>query len=343
MARGTRRTGFALLMSLVLVLLMGTVLAGLAWRSMTGALEARGAAEELQRRWAVTSLRAALLDHVEELLSEAELGDEKGGGAWQAEKQPRKAVAAIRVTCQLAGEDYELVLTDEQAKLNVNALMAEAGRVKAQAIVARLAAASDGQSGQNVAMNLRAVTASKGTPNAKGLSGVGAYGQVFEAASPESLVGDGQTPGLADAITCWGSGRVNVRRASDAVLAQACERVLGRAGARDLLAARRKDPFCELPTMLGQLAGTDDKQRQQLRGCLTDQSTCHGLWVIARGEQRSWFALAVGMDQAGTSGPAGVKGSTTQKAASSAGGPAAKPADGGSLRRASGNRYLFTW
>ena len=53
--------GFVLLMSLVLILLAGVALAHVAHRSIRGALESQSAAEELRRRWAVTSCRATFL------------------------------------------------------------------------------------------------------------------------------------------------------------------------------------------------------------------------------------------------------------------------------------------
>ena len=131
---------------------------------------------------------------------------------------------------------------------------------------------------------------------------------------------------------------MNIRRASDAVLAQACGKALGPRALAELLAARRQDPASELPVLLGRLDKLNEKQKEQLRGRLTDQSSCHGLWVIARGGQRSWYAYAVG---AGTAVSRPRTDARARRGGHSA--PASQPADGkGSAGR--GNiEYRFTW
>ena len=53
------------------------------------------------------------------------------------------------------------------------------------------------------------------------------YGQVFEDALPQQLIGAEPSSGLAAAVTCWGDGKVNLRRAPDAVIEQACQNDVG--------------------------------------------------------------------------------------------------------------------
>ena len=67
-------SGFALLLTLLLVVIVGIALAGLARWSMLGAVESRDAAEEVQRRWAIVSCQATFLPLVPELLEVAEEG-----------------------------------------------------------------------------------------------------------------------------------------------------------------------------------------------------------------------------------------------------------------------------
>ena len=74
MRHRTAKPGFGLLLVLVLVVLAGAALTHVAWHSLVGALQSRQQVEELRRRWAVKSLRAALLDRAEELLDAAERG-----------------------------------------------------------------------------------------------------------------------------------------------------------------------------------------------------------------------------------------------------------------------------
>jgi hypothetical protein len=122
---------------------------------------------------------------------------------------------------------------------------------------------------------------------------VGGYGQIFAGAPPEQLVGREGDPGLAGAVTCWGDGRINLRRAPEAVLRQACDKALGRDVVTLLLEARRRDPYRPLEAILAELDQIDEGERAAVKDRLTDRSTCHGLWVIARGPQRSWYTLAV--------------------------------------------------
>jgi hypothetical protein len=301
MNRRTAQSGFALLVALVLVVLAGVALAALARRSAAEALEARTAREELQRRWAVTSLRAALLGRVEELLDQAERGE--GPDTRPAETYLNRPMPHLGIPCRLAGADYELVLTDEQAKLNLNRLLAEAGRAETAA-AARLATASAGAADQTAAgqLSIRPFVPSSLGPlvpaslRSSPLAAVGGYGQVFAGAAPERLVGREGAPGLAEAVTCWGDGRVNLRRAPEAVVRQACDKALGRDVVTLLLAARRRDPYRPLEAILAELDEVDEAQRAGVKDRLTDRSTCHGLWVIARGPQRSWYTFAVSAD-----------------------------------------------
>jgi len=131
MKRRSQQPGFALLMTLVLVLLAGVALTGLARRSMERAVDAQGAAHELKRRWVITSSRAALLGRAEQILRNAEQPDPESQQR-DTETAPRTPVPRLFVSCELAGIDYTLAITDEQAKLNANRLLQGRTRGEAQ-------------------------------------------------------------------------------------------------------------------------------------------------------------------------------------------------------------------
>jgi type II secretory pathway component PulK len=293
------RPGFALLLVLVLVLLAGTLLAGVAWRSMVGALEAQDSAEELQRRWAVTSCRATLLGRVEKILDEAERGEGSDGDDGEHPAYANRPVPELRVRCQLAGIDYELVMTDEQAKWNVNRLLGQSKPERVRSSLARLMSRlGSGAADAKVtlrAIDLRGVASTQSSVHLE----VGGYGQVFENASPGQLVGDSPMGGLASTITCWGPGTVNLRRAPAAVIEEACDSAIRKDVTDALIAARDRDPYRKISDIMVGLDKIDDKQRIRLGNVITDHSTCHGLWVIARGRQRSWYTLAVGLSTKG--------------------------------------------
>jgi hypothetical protein len=255
-------------------------------------LDAQSAVEDLQRRWAVTSCRTSILGRAEEILAKAERGKEEEGQ--RPEKGANPPRRELRVACRLAGVDYELVLTDEQAKLNVNRLLETTSKEEAQSAVGRLIRGVGGGLSQPVAVNLRPLAVGERSPVAKEvLRKLGAYGQVFDNASPADLAGDGQTAGLAEALTCWGDGKLNLRRALPEVIKEACRKALERKSVEALVAARDGNPYRDLSAILNGLPELDEKKKAELRKVFTDRSACHGLWVVARGRQRSWYTLVV--------------------------------------------------
>lgn len=302
--------GFVLLLTLALVLLAGGLLSGLALRSATAALDTESAVERLQRRWAVTTCRATLLEKSERLLDAAEGGNEEretdGGQAGKRGENARQPVGELRVACRLAGLDYELVFTDEQAKLNVNALLQHETHESARRIIERLSVDANGMANEPVTVKLHVRRDEKdGEVEGGGeSSGVAGYGQVFEHVSAWQLIDDSAAgganasedggAGLAGRLTCWGDGRLNWRRASDQVLRQMCGEVLNRGETDQLMGVRKDDPFATTDELIGRLKGISTEHADELKNLLTDASGCHGLWVIQRGRQRSWYTLVVG-------------------------------------------------
>lgn len=263
-----RRTGFVLLMVLVLVVVAGTMLAGLARHSAAGAVVAQQAVEDLQRRWAVTTCRATLLPRAETIFGAAEGRDAAGDGYSTGMR-----VSEVRATCRLGGQEYELVFTDEQAKFNPNGT-AGGARAELRAAVERLA------------VDPRRVHVRPGP--------IVGFGQLFDGASPGDLVGRTAFKGNARSITCWSDGRVNVRRAPAAAIEETCRDLLPPDAMAALLDARHRAKVPMVHTLLEKLKLTE-QQRAALTDRLTNRSACQGLWVIAHGSRRSWhtFAAAV--------------------------------------------------
>jgi len=293
----SRQSGFVLLMTLVLLMMAVVALAGMAHRSIIAALDSRTAVEDLQRRWATTSIRSALLKRIGKLLDRAERGEVENGEL--SERYLNAPIAQLHVSCTLSGMDYELVLTDEQAKLNLNRLLKRDDRAKVRSIVRRLTDRSNSANEKPAALTLLTGTVGADDPGKRGaLPRIGSYGQIFTGASPERLIGGEKTAGLAADITCWGDGKVNLRRARDQVVRYACGGDVQHDVVRELLEERNRNPYRRLSAILGRIDEIDEKQKAAVRRCLTDKSTCHGLWIIARGNQRSWHSLAVNVGKA---------------------------------------------
>jgi hypothetical protein len=272
-------SGFALLLTLFLIVMVGIALTGLARRSMLGALEAQDATEELQRRWALTSLRAATLSRVPILLEHGE--------QTRSTRQRVVSLPELHLTCRLSGTDYDLVLTDEQAKLNVDRFFRQTNSTNAQNAIKRLLPRST-ESSASVNVHLRP-QARQG--DGQSLPALGAFGQLFDQASPHDLLGTTQQPGLSSQITCWGDGRINIRRAAPEVIQLVCDQILTRDQITKLIRRRDDDPSQKLPALLDGLSSLDEKTKSQLSTLFTDETTCFGLWIVARGTQRSWFTF----------------------------------------------------
>ncbi len=297
MRKRSRQSGFVMLMTLVLLLMAVVALAGIAHNSLNEALQTRSDLRELKRRWAVTSLRMTFLGRVESLLDEAERRRNKKGEP--AENRLSRPRARISIECRLADIDYEIVFTDEQAKLNVNKLLETDGRGEAQSAIRRLVDSSGVTYGRGTKVNLRTRTGSDNySKRGRKLPEVGGYGQIFQNVPPGLLVGRKRHPGLVSNITCWGDGKVNLCRAPAAVVKQICEDKLDERVVSALLVERQRDPYRQLEAMLTKIDDVNENQRKKIRQCLTDRSGCHGMWVIAHDKQRAWYTLAVGVSSA---------------------------------------------
>jgi len=288
MSHHPHRAGFALLLTLALVALAAVALAGVARRSVTQALDVRQATMELKRRWAVASLSRALLPRTEVLLAEQE--DE-------ARKKRRgrssATVSELRIVCQLGGLEHELVIADEQAKVNLNELHAVHGLDRATAVVKRLTEKTRrGQRGDRVRVNIRKLP-DQDSDRYKAIARLGAFGQVFDGATPQALVGQRTGEGLTAGVTLWGSGVLNIRRATPLAIEEVCRDELGLATARALGQMLDENPDQSLDEILQTMAKTDDIDIDKVLSLLTDRSNCHSLWIVSRAPSRSWYYLAV--------------------------------------------------
>lgn len=284
MRSAARKPGFALLMVLVLVFLAGAALAGIARLSFTEAVDARNAAERLKRRWAVASLRNAVAGRIENILDEAERGGPADPNSEIPAPYRNAPMPEMRIRCRLADIDYQLVLTDEQAKPNANHLLLRHSPAEVQSMLR----------GQTRDHAVKFQPLPKPTPTFNtGLPRVGGYGQIFPSASPGELLGDLQAPGPASLVTCWSDGKVNIRRARPDAMELACRDVVDSRKTRELLGIVAKDPYLTLSAAVDQVPSLTRDEKDKLYSVLTDKSTCHGLWIVAGSDGRLWYTLLI--------------------------------------------------
>ena len=288
--RHCRRRGYVLVVTLGLLVLAATLLVSIGRAAVDHALRARRAEADLQQRWGVVSARIAILPGADDTLA-------------RLEQDLHRPIPVYRTTVRLGDTDVALILSDEQAKANINALIATAGKGPAET---RIRDAVSG-SGLTNAVLIRPAS----LPPAARVDAlprwVDGFGQVFDAAGPEQLTQVSEAC-PAEVVTCWGDGALNVMRASRASLALSggsalngvtVNRLLKERDAafapldqaRNSLMPRTTDAtprrFGDAVSALLDRARVEPNARGRL--ALTSRSACHSLWVITgRGDARRY-------------------------------------------------------
>mgnify|MGYP006287196025 CR=1 FL=1 len=267
----TRPPGVVLLITLVLLAIASVALAATARRSLTQALTATQAAEELQRRWATTSLRTTLAASAPQLLE-------------QAQADALEPTRRVRGRLQLGSLELTAAVTDEQAAVNVNTLLRK--RVPASVTHVVEALSQPTTNTTRLPLNVRV------RPHR---DQVQSPAQVFDEPEPEALWS------AAPQVTCWGDGKLHWRRSSPNAMQELLRPEAGGSVVDQLLELRR-DESLTLEQAIGQLDGVPRQTRQRLPELLTEQSRCFAVWIKASDPHRSWYSLHVSqLEEAGTS------------------------------------------
>lgn len=267
------RRGYVLVMALAMITLAGFLLAGVARSSLSAATEACDAREELQRRWGAISCQRVFLNQAPAIFQAL---DELSAG--NAPGRPEGRLMAGEIT--LGKMVFELRLADECAKANLNAAYARRGGAAAVKKLCREFA------GGALPLELRPAA----TNQARGFD---SWGQVF--AADESAAPEAMPRLLAEAtqrLTCWGSGKLNVRRAPDDVLRSVARLVVSQKAANDLVGVRRRNADGDLKKWLSAI-DIAQQSRRKLAQVLSEDSNCYSLWITASTPQRRRHELVV--------------------------------------------------
>ena len=266
-----RGRGYVLVLVLFAVAIAATSMAAVCRSGLEKAVAAERAGTDLQRRWAVMTLRASLLPKAEAVLLKAEV-----------------PAAEARRAVRLGGQSFTLVFGDESAKANVNLLYARGGLAGAE----REVRAAVQSTGSTLPVELRPFPgrgASFGAPDADPDQPLAfeTMGQVLRGApSAGALVVAG------GGMTCWGDGTINVRRASKGALRAALGGQMPAGEIDRLVAARDKDPKRDVSDVFDELH-LSDARREAAESLVTEDSNCHSLWIISADGRRNWYDLAV--------------------------------------------------
>lgn len=263
-----------MVMTLILLALAATLLAGTASHSMRSASEAMQTHRDLQRRWAAISARRTLLDRAGELFSELDT---------QTNEFDQRS--DFTVITKLGEFDLEVLVADEDAKLNLNSVYRNTETGKVAVIAERFAFKNE-----NPGVEVRLLP-QLGAQDNDSLSAFETWQQVFRhadggIASPVAL------KRATRRITCWGSGRVSVARASDDVLREACNCVTASVVGNRLVQERRRLAEPTLAALLEEVE-LRPEQRAAMSRILSDQSSCYSAWIMTRSGKRSWTELHI--------------------------------------------------
>jgi hypothetical protein len=261
------RDGYALVLVLSMIVIAALMTAGLARSSLSLALDGIQAEDDLQRRWASAGIRQTVLPRGQAILD-----------SLAADDTVVPAPSVLDLDLNLAGHTFHLVLADEDAKLNLNMVyyargIEEVSRHLRQANRTRLT------------VRLRPY---RGAADDEQLPVFDSWGQAFDcrqANDTPSLAADLQS--LTRHFTCWGSRRLNFRRATDESLRRACD-VAGAAPSADkLIELRRNADPRRLDEVLNRLQ-LNDRERSSLAALLATDSTCLSLWTSSTQTAASW-------------------------------------------------------
>lgn len=275
---GSSRGGFVLVMVLILLTVAAISLSGLARRSMRIAAESADAQADFERKWQTATLQRALLSDVDLVLRTAEVLPDDDGSGW-----PNPAVAEGVAT---VGEyRYEFLLADEDAKINLNTVLRRVPNAFAEVVRGMNQSTVDG--------GVMPLPTSLLPRSDRGQLALESWGQVFVARRSGSQGTTGrQIKEATRQLTCWGSGRLNVKRASDRAIRTLCGLSMSGNVIDKLLQERAEGESESLDALISRLE-LRAEERFVFQRLLTDRSNCFTLWLTISNRQREWMRLAV--------------------------------------------------
>ncbi len=294
---GRPRDGYVLLVVIAVSVLVITALGTLAKQSLRRGLEAADAERSLQKRWGAFTLERVLLVDAPKVFA---LLEETAAKLTPGVPPP----TTIRAALTLNGVTFDLLLADEDAKLNLNTLYHHVGEQRTQQAISEIVGPGAGSTMRLVpavkpmmmSRESRRTTQESEEDGAELMipDAFRSWGEIFDLGSMEAQIGsDAALPNLTTDITCWGTGQLNIRRASDQAILAVASSVVQDGGAQRLLTRYRESPKATLGVLL-QTEISSQRNRDQLSTMLSEASTNFSVWIDASakgsGSQR-WFAV----------------------------------------------------
>lgn len=281
-----KQSGYVLLLTLLVLAMAGVALAAVSTQSLQHTTLAMQQQRDLQRRWTFRSASETLLPMAETVLTQAEA---------DAEKPAARSV--IQLT--LGGQATRLIVSDEQAKANLNTLLARRGERKLQRDLMNHLRRTH----PNIIVQLKplefkdadAKDVKKPAPQDRAWPALGSFGQVFAEFESSELIAQetgAVSIGLADQITLWGDGALHFQRASASAMRLTTAPIMTHADVDQLIRLRDQSPGLGAAHAM-HLIDAAPQQSQGVVRLMTNQSHCHSLWIIIDDGDRRWRQLTV--------------------------------------------------
>ncbi len=301
-ARDEIRTGYVLLMVLVLLVVLATALSSIATRSMRTTQEAVVAVAQLQQRVGLESCQKTFLLQAEFVFKK--MDEMRRNGQGPASPEANRMVADA---ITLGEQRFDLVLFDENAKVNLNTLNQNAGqqevmKVLRETLPASIArtiafhpaqgsttsptrtrepssASNKGQEKSSASGSNLETGESEAANDPPMIPAFRSWGEVFDfgmliGQSPEKQV----QLEFAKSFTLWGSGQINIYRATDSQIMSLLGTVVPTALARKIVTKLKESPDPNIDTILEKEVESP-KNRKQLRALLSPTSFAFSLFI----------------------------------------------------------------
>lgn len=314
--------GFILLMVLLIIPVIAVATASVARMSLVAATDAISAQNRLQRKWGQLSCTEVFLPRADQVLADEERYKGEVNDLFQPEAfastagletetsnesmnnnqslaVPTEHNRIVSKSIELGGQSFELKISDEQSKVNINLLREEVSELELLSALDQLQALTRDE----VKIDLRpyARTDSDGSKS-RSFAGLG---QIYRATKPLLPVVpntlEPEQPQMSDLTTCWGSGQLNIQHADHEIVRLVARIALKESEVDRLLVALSEDSEAEEPPeqsardlvrALDSL-GLTEKRRAQVENLLIDRSACYSLEVNVHDDKRSWRWLTV--------------------------------------------------
>lgn len=277
-------SGYVLMTVIAVSILIITCLSMLARQSLRMGLQAADAERLLQKRWGTLTLQKVMLANADRIFS---IRDQQR--SLQAPNTPPPPV--LRSKFVLGEVTFDVLLADEDAKLPLNTLYHHAGLKKTEEKISQVAGPT-----ARLATRLAPVVAPMQLAREKRRASITddvpeetdeyvpdafrSWGEVFDLTSLNQTTNHAALQTNTTKLTCWGSGQLNLRRASDNSILALTSVVVQDGKARRILQRYRSNPTATLAILL-QSEVSDQQERRQLQSILSETSTNFSIWIDA--------------------------------------------------------------